>query len=206
MRIGLPMLCFTWVALGCASTRVPEPRAALAAYHDALERKDVDALYGMLDAQARESLSKDDVRRLLAESQPQLVARARALAAGDARTETEARVFYMDGERAVLSLEDGSFKVDAAAALPAGARTPAEALSELRRALARRSYPALIQVLDADSREALELQLEGLVRGLAQPEALSVQVDGDTAEVLVEGGHRVTLTRQDGVWRVRDFQ
>src|SRR5690606_21907238 len=112
-----------------------------------------------------------------------LLSRARALSSAGARAEAEARVFYIDGEHAALSLERGHFRIDAAAALPAAARTPAEALSELRRALSRRSYPALIQVLDADTREALERQLSDLVDGLAQPDALAIEVDGERAEV-----------------------
>lgn len=206
MRPGLRMLCFTWIVLGCAATHVPAPDLALEAYRDALERNDADALYALLDSEARASLSKDDVRRLLDESRAELLSRARALSSAGARAEAEARVFYIDGEHAALSLERGHFRIDAAAALPAAARTPAEALSELRRALSRRSYPALIQVLDADTREALERQLSDLVDGLAQPDALAIEVDGERAEVVVEGGHRVTLIRQDGVWKVRDFQ
>ena len=111
----------------------------------------------------------------------------------------------MDGERAVLVLENGEFRVDSAAGLPALPRTPGAALAELRAALARRSYSALVRVLSRDTRAAIERDLGALVEGLAHPDSLLVKVHGEAAEVQVPGGHRVLLEREGGVWRIRDF-
>lgn len=163
-------------------------------------------MYALLDAQARASLSKQDVQRLLKESQAQLLRRVRSFGKPTAKISTTARVRTADGEVSTLVLEQDEFRVTAAGALPAAGITPAEALSELRRALARRSYPALVQVLSADSRSALEEQLSGLVVGLEQPESLHIVIDGETARVTTPGGHWVELSREDGVWRVRDFE
>jgi len=44
-----------------------------------------------------------------------------------------------------------------------------------------------------------------LVLGLERPDTLSPSVTGDTATVVVPGGHRVRLRRDGGVWRVEDF-
>jgi hypothetical protein len=105
----------------------------------------------------------------------------------------------------VLDLEGGHFRVSAAAGLPAGARTPAQALGELRGALARRSYAALVRVLSGETRSALEGDMRSLVEGLEHPDALDVRAHGETAEVEVPGGHKVLLKREAGVWKVVDF-
>jgi hypothetical protein len=119
--------------------------------------------------------------------------------------EARARVRFADGEAATLDVEDGAFRVEAAYALPAGARTPADALAELRRVLARRSYAGLVRVLTERARSALEADLRSLVEGLESPEGLQVDVTGDTATAEVPGGHEVKLKREGGVWRVEDF-
>jgi hypothetical protein len=116
-----------------------------------------------------------------------------------------ARVRYPDGEDATLDLEHGAFRIAAADALPAGARTPVEALEQLRRVLARRSYAGLLRVLSPSTRAAVESDLRSLVDGLERPDGLEVRIAGDSATVQIPGGHQVKLRRESGVWRVDDF-
>lgn len=195
-----------WVPLSCASQAVPEPRAALLQYETAVREKDAAALHALLSAEARRAVSVKDVQNWLAESQPQLQRRAQALTSKSSQWTTRATVRYVDGETATLTLEQGEFRIDAAAALPASARTPEEALSHLRRALAGRNYPALTRILTPDSARALEDKFRGLVNALEQPQALPVQIDGKRASVVTADGHRIELEEKDGVWRVRDFE
>jgi hypothetical protein len=171
-----------------------------------LQRNDAKALHALLSDEARAAVSVNEVARLLAESRPELQARAHALAAASSKVETRATVRYPDGESAGLLLEAGEFRVDTAAALPAAAHTPEQALVELRRALAARSYPALSRVLTRQSADALELQLASVVEALSRPEALEIELNGQRATVLTATGHRVQLELQDGVWKVRDFE
>ena len=121
------------------------------------------------------------------------------------RVEASAETRFSDGESATLQLEDGRFLVDAASLLPARPRTPSQALSGLRRALSRRSYPALMALMASDSRGALESDIGSLVSGLEHPETLDIQVNGDAAEVQLPTGHRIVLKREAGIWRVLDF-
>src|SRR5208283_3790425 len=121
------------------------------------------------------------------------------------RVEATARLRYADGEEAALELREGRYWVTAAGALPGGARTPEEALEQLRRVLARRSYAALMRVLSPATRAAVESDVRALVDGLSAPGTLTVQVLGDAAVVPVPGGHLVKLRREAGVWRNEDF-
>ena len=193
------------VSAGCARPALPDPRAAAQKYARAAERGDADAIHAMLTSKAQRSYGRPGTRRMVAESRRELARQGRALAAKDSTIQTSARVRFADGEQAELQVEGGDFKIRSAAALPAGARTPVQALQELRAALARRSYGSLMRVLGTDTRSALENDLRSLVDGLEQPETLDVRVSGDRAEVEVPGGHSVKLKREAGVWRVEDF-
>jgi phosphoglycolate phosphatase-like HAD superfamily hydrolase len=193
------------VLLGCASRQVPDPRAAAAAYAAAAKQGDGAAIYAMLSTPSREARSEEQVKQMVGEEREELAEQAHALEGPDVRVEATARLRYADGEEAALELRDGHYRVTAAGALPGGAKTPEEALDQLRRVLARRSYSGLMRVLSPATRASIESDLRALVDGLDKPGTLPVQVTGDTAIVQVPGGHQVKLRREGGVWRVDDF-
>jgi len=190
---------------GCASSSVPDPHAAAQAYANAATRGDADALYAMMSTPARQARSRDDVKRMIAEEHDELAQQGKELGRADVRVEATARLRYADGEEAALELREGQYWVTAAGALPGGARTPEEALEQLRRVLARRSYAGLMRVLSPATRAAMENDLRALVEGLNEPGTLPVKANGDGAVVSVPGGHQVKLKREGGVWRVEDF-
>ena len=179
---------------------------AVQAYAAAAERGDADALYALLSKRSQRDLGRDGTRRLVRETKAELSRSAKALQGASVELEAVAEVRYDDGENAVLELDDGVFKVGSADALPAAPRSPAEALGALRKALARRSYPALVRVLSQETQSALESDWDALVRGLEDPETLDVRVQGDRAEVELSGGHIVKLRRELGVWRIEDLK
>ncbi|HYQ18626.1 MAG TPA: hypothetical protein VEQ58_22780 [Polyangiaceae bacterium] len=197
----LALLIFT----GCASQRVPDPKVTVRAYASAAQRGDADAIYSLLTPEGQRALGKNGTRQLVTESKTELRRTAQAIGHSTARVEANAEARFTDGESATLVLEDGRFLVDAASLLPARPRTPSQALAGLRRALARRSYPALMALMSSDSRGALETDIGSLVSGLEHPETLDIQINGDAAEVQLPTGHRVVLKREVGVWRVLDF-
>ena len=190
---------------GCLGRSVPDPRDAAADYAQAASRGDSDALYGMMTTSAQKSRSRADVKKLVADERGELADQAKTIGAKDTRVEATARLRYEDGEEAHLELRDGRFWVTAAGALPGGSRTPEQALEQLRRVLARRSYAGLMRVLTPQTRAAIEQDLRSLVTGLERPDTLHVDVTGDGAVVTIPGGHSVKLKREGGVWRVDDF-
>jgi hypothetical protein len=192
-------------ATGCGGSSIPDPKEAVKTYAAAASRGDADAIYEMMSEKGRRALSRQEVRRIVADERAELKDQATALTGPGAIVEARARVEFPDGEDAALDLEDGAFRITAADALPAGARTPVQALEQLRRVLARRSYAGLVRVLTPATRSAIEADLRSLVEGLERPEGLEVQVTGDTASVEVPGGHQVRLKREAGVWRIDDF-
>jgi hypothetical protein len=193
-------------SVGCArSGTVPDPKAAALSYAKAAEGGDGDAIYDMLSEGARKSRSRQEVKALVASERVELAEQAKALRAEGTRVEARAQLRYEDGETVALDMDRGRFWVSAAGALPGGARSPSQALDQLRRVLARRSYQGLMRVLTPSTRAAIESDLRSLVEGLENPDTLSVQTAGDSATVLVPGGHKVKLKRDAGIWRVEDF-
>jgi hypothetical protein len=190
----------------CARPEVPDARDAAKAYADAARRGDHQAIYAMLSKEAQTAYGEQGTARLVAESKQELARQGQSLAEPGVRVEAVATYRLEDGESAELELAEDGFRVSAAGTFPVAARTPAQALEELRRALSRRSYSALVRVLSSETKSALESEMRTLVEGLSNAETLDVKVEGDSAVVEVPGGHRVRLKREGGVWRVDDLE
>jgi hypothetical protein len=202
--------CSAWLLLGlvagCSAPTLPPPEAAARRFAEAAERGDADALYAMLTTDAQLAYGEDGTRTLVDESRRELAKVGRALGGDDLQVEARAVVRYVDGERAELILEDGALRIELSDALPTRASTPEAALAALRAALARRSFAAVLRLLSAETRAAVERDLDAVVDGLAEPETLEVEIDGDEARVALPDGHRVSLRREDGVWRVEALE
>ena len=207
------MLGFAVRALGlsglvvaCGRPALPDPRATASAYAEAATRGDDRAIYALMTRDARRAYGEARTRALVTDAREELRRQASALARPDTRVDGAATLLLADGTMVELTLEPEGFRVAAADTLPGAARTPAEALDGLRRALARRSYAALLRVLSPEARGELELDVRSLAKSLEEPATLDIRVDGDRADVDVGSGHFVTLRRDQGVWHVEDIR
>ena len=193
------------ISIGCARQALPDPRLAAQRWAEALESGDAARVYELLTPEAQRAHGKDGVARFLAADRVELVALGRAATAPAAALETTAEVRFGGDRSARVLLEDGQFRVAAAGALPAGAASPRDALRELRDVLAQRSFAGLLRVLTRESAQNLDGGLDGLVDALSEPSTLEIDVEGRRATAQLPGGHRVTLEREDGIWRVKEF-
>jgi hypothetical protein len=194
------------VSVGCTGAGgVPSPDSTVAAYAEALRSGDSEALHEMMSDESRRAVSRRDLDRVLSDQRRELREHADAVTSSERVTTARADLRYDDGESVSLDLEDGAFRITSADALPAAARTPTQALGQLRRVLARRSYAGLLRVLSPRTRAAVERDMRSIVEGLNDPGSLHVDIVGDAATVSLPGGHEVRLRREDGVWHVDDF-
>lgn len=189
----------------CTREVVPDPRTAAREWEEALRRDDRKAIYEMLTAASQRAYGATGMDRLLAENREELVALAAAAHAGDARVQATATLSYGDGQAAELVLEQGHFRVLGDEALPLAAKTPTDALRQLRAALQRRSYGALLRLLTRETRWLLESEVQALVEALEEPGGLQIKMEGRRAKASLPGGHTVTLEHEDGVWTIKDF-
>jgi hypothetical protein len=210
MRLLLPasrVACglLAGLAVGCAEARMPDPKQAAANYAEAARSGDSERIYALLSREAQRDFGQQGTRKLVQQAKAELGRQGTALLAPGGQVQASAEIRFDDGESALFDLQDGAFRLSSLGTVPSRARSPAEALGDFRRALARRSYPALLGVLSQETRGALEGDLKSLVEGLENPETLDVKVSGDNAVVDIPGGHQVKLRREAGVWRIQDF-
>jgi hypothetical protein len=191
--------------LGCTREVMPDPRSAAREWDEALRRDDRKAIYGMLTAASQRAYGTRGVDKLLSDNRSEILARAQAARSTDARLRATATLGYGDGQLAELVLEDGRFRLLGDEALPLEAQSPADALRQLRAALQRRSYGALLRLLTGETRWMLESELQALVDALEEPGSLQIKVEGRRAKASLPGGHTVTLEHEDGVWTIKDF-
>jgi len=189
----------------CGIGSIPDPKDAARDYAEAAAKGDGDRIYEMMTSEGQKARTRDDVKRIVASEKQELTDEAKSVTAPGVRVRATARLHYEDGEETTLELRGGRFWVTSAGALPGGGSTPEAALDELRRVLARRSYAGLLRVLTPRTRAMIEQDLRSLVDGLDKPDTLAVHVAGDSATVIVPGGHHVRLRRDGGVWRVDDY-
>ena len=202
---GLGFLALSDLLVGCAGPRMPDPKLAAAQYAEAAKSGDSERIYAMLTRVAQRDFGHKGTQELVQQAKAELRHQAAALLAPGVKVQAAAEISFDDGESALFDLEDGVFRLSSLGTVPSRARTPSEALGDFRRALARRSYPALLGVLAPETRSALEGDLKSLVEGLENPETLDVKVSGDNAVVDIPGGHQVKLRRESGVWQILDF-
>ncbi|MBX3181358.1 MAG: hypothetical protein KIT72_14225 [Polyangiaceae bacterium] len=188
--------------LGCAGDRLPSPRGAAEAYAAAAARGDGDAIYAMLTREAQREYGRSGTRARVEEARGELAKDARALGSPHASIAARAELRLSGGELVELTLEEGEYRLTSASALPAAARSPAQALSALRAALMRRSLPQLFSLMSAETRASFERDVQALIDGLEYPDSLSIVVEGDRAQLTLPSGQRIRLLREDGVWRV----
>src|ERR1043166_9692217 len=116
----------------CAAPQIPDPKLTAQRWSEAVARGDAEAVYGLLSVSAQQALGRDGGKQVLQRDHEELVAAATPPPCENARAETLARVEFSGERSASLVLEDGSFHIQAAAALPAHAASPEDALQELR--------------------------------------------------------------------------
>jgi hypothetical protein len=193
------------VCVACGGGAIPDPKDAARDYAQLAQRGDSAGIYDMMTSEGQKARTRDDVKKIIDTERQELADQAKAVTAPGTRVQATARLRFDDGEETALELRGGRFWVTAAGALPGGAHTPEAALDQLRRVLARRSYAGMLRVLTPRTRAMIEQDLRSLVDGLETPDTLAVHVTGDSASVVIPGGHHVRLKREGGVWRIDDF-
>jgi hypothetical protein len=191
--------------LGCTREVMPDPRVAAREWDEALRRDDRKAIYEMLTAESQRAYGPRGVDKALGENRSEISALAQAASSTGARLRATAMLGYGDGQVAELVLEDGRFRLLGDEALPLDAKSPVDALRQLRAALQRRSYGALLRLLSRETRWMIESELQALVDALEEPGGLQIKVEGRRAKATLPGGHTVTLEHEDGVWTIKDF-
>jgi hypothetical protein len=215
----------------CAGTGGPSD--TLRAYASALQDKRVEDAYKMLSDEAKRSISLEAFRRMVLENPDDVLEVARALARPSAPPVVTATVTMPNGDELALVLEDGKWRVDAAAVDLYGQSTPRQALAGFLRAHERRRYDVLVRYIpDADREgggagplgaaagggEITAEQLRAAWEGAQKEETervlqalraalptATIEENGDSASMSYGSGGTVSFLRERGLWKIRDF-
>lgn len=201
-------LMVTLALAGCgAATTVPAPEDAVRSYLAAVRAGDAEALHALLDAETRAQVSADELVAAMAANEAELSEQADAVEEALGRgTDAQARVPLGDGERAVLIIEDGRWRLLGGVLDAPALRTPRDAVLALRRALRRRSMRGMSRVLAREPRAELEAEILQFLEDTEDDLDLEYEVRGSVATVRTSSGREVHLIREAGEWRVLEVE
>lgn len=199
---------------GCAqASGRGSPRATLVAFHRAVERNDLAALYQMLPASAQREESFDRFRARIQGERGELRGVSdevrRAL---EGRRDPWVAVSSRAGGAATVVDAAEGWRMGRSSTGPGPAPTPQDAARALREAIARRSLVAILAALSSRARGAVQSELSMLLDALADPSSLEVRPasagPGGTEAVglRLPDGRSLILIREGSDWRVDDIQ
>lgn len=181
---------------------VPGPEAALAAWADAVERQDAEAIHALLDATTRAAVSVEGLRARMVGSAEELREHAASTRAATSRARAVVRL--VDDERVVLHREDGYWRLSGELLGVPTPTTPEDAVHALRRALRLPVLEGLLRVVARRPRAAIVSEVERFLEDTADALAWRTELAGNEATVRTAGGWSIRVVRESGQWRVED--
>ncbi len=213
----LAVLAFAFV-VGCAGGHAEDPQSVLRGYARALEEGRADDAYRTLSDEARRGISIEAFRRMVRDNPDEVKELGRALARPTAPPVVTATITGPGGQELNLVLENGAWKVDAAAVDLYAQDTPRHAVQGFVRALERKRYDVLVRYVPDGHKEGLDAaRLKKAWEGEDKDEmgqVLSALKQALPTATIEETGERATLpygagtmqlVREHGLWKIEDF-
>jgi hypothetical protein len=214
MRVALIVL----LALGCVGcVRAERPAAAVEVYADAVASGNYARAYDLMSAEYQRRVSREEFIKMLRESPADLREGARRLRAGAHALSVHASYVYEDtGEELRLVQEDGKWRFDVNPLDFYPQDTPRGALRSFIRAVELKRYDVLVRLVPksyAMTEAQLRTQFEGpmakevaaLLGRLRGALDAPVDLHGDQASILYGDRQEIRFRREDGVWKIEDF-
>lgn len=201
--LSAPLLAAALLGAGCATT-APPPEVAVTAWAEAVQRRDADAAWDLLDEEARQGMTRESFEVLFEHHHPALLQQAELLLtrAEEVTPRITAEVPLPSQRAVTLQWSDAQWRL--ASTTPAGLQqdTPRAALASFAAALDRRDLDALITLMSEERRVALVGEFSLLRQQIEAHLDRDLVVRGDRAVLKLSTGDRVLLVRKDGQWRV----
>jgi hypothetical protein len=202
------VIASVFLTVACGRAPLPDPEPTALAYADAVRARDAASLRELLTLEGRAGYSEEVLARLLEENEKELSARVALLGEGPGLCEArwEAKVELADGSEVELVREAGVFRLQAPAGLRGRPTSVLGAIEELRRALEARDLPALLDLLATPRRQELERLIDDIGRGLEDARGVSEEEVVSGVVVRLGNGRRITLTLEDGTYRIVEIE
>ncbi|MBT8495443.1 MAG: hypothetical protein KJO07_20510 [Deltaproteobacteria bacterium] len=213
MRLVVALSLLGAVACGGGQARTTSAADAVDTYITAVENDDPKLAYALLSNEVRKSLPFAKFEAAWKRSAKERQMQAAALdQARKTRPDLGARavVEFKDGRAVSLSREATRWRLERALVGRVVASKPRDAVRALTKAVQAADFEAFVAILSKRKREALVRLLSSLGRSLEANKDHFIQRIGERrAQLFLEdktGRYRVTLVREDGQWRVDDFE
>jgi hypothetical protein len=221
------------ILAGCGGGAIDRmPSDTLRAYASAIEEGRTDEAYALLSRDARRQVPIEVFRRSIAAGRDEALELARAIERPAVPAAITASLALPNGDRLDLVLEDGQWRVTAAAVDWYSQVTPRRAAETFLRALEKKRWDVLIRLVpdveregvpvgSEDERAAAALTPEKLKEAWEGPQAQEmalvakalraalptavIEEQGDVASLAYGPGATVSFVRENGVWKIRDF-
>ena len=202
------LLCLVCAICGCAGGAVRGPDAALRAYLSAAQRGDASAAYSLLDDDTQDAVTLEEFSASMQDNAVELREQATLVeqTLDEEGIRSRAEVPLDSGEAAVLTIEEGRWKLSGGVLDAPALLTPRDSVLALRHALQRRDLTALLRVLARPTRADLEADLRSFLEATVDLLDLRVEVQGDRARVQTSTGVIIQLTREAGEWRILEVE
>lgn len=205
-------------AIGCAGAQAEDPQSVLRSYARALEEGRSDDAYKLLSSEARRGVTPEAFRKMVAENPDDARELGKSLQRSAAPPVVTATVSGPQGQELVLVMQNGKWRIDAAAIDLYGQDTPRRAIQGFLRALERRRYDVVLKYVPEGHREGLDVKkLKSWAEGAEKQEVssfitavktalptASIEEAGDRAS-MTYGAGTLQLVRERGSWKVEDF-
>ena len=195
-----------------APTESARPEGTIAAYRSALERDDPEAAYRLLSPTLQQHLPYEKWVARWKETTFERDAQRKQLAA-DPKLALQAAITLPQGTVLLMAPNPARtattrWQVAEPDLATVHAETPEQALHLLMQAVEQRNYFAILRLLSASERKALEAELreraERLRQSLARPKP-GIEVRGDRVHFQYDPRFFIDLVRERDGWRVLDL-
>jgi len=215
-RVLLVVALVIWA--GCRPVRVKAPDVA-GAYLRALARRDFDKAYDLLSPSVRRKVSRSSFRRNAEAMTPQDLKGLSKLAQASMSYRYRVEVALNASRSIVMTRTSGAWRLTGGLFGFYPQKTPRQAIQSFVLALAHRRYRILMRFVPNRYRRMIHVsslkkmyqgpsrgRVDILLKNLKENLDLPIEVTGDHAVMLYGDGHRVRLVREEGIWRVADFE
>ncbi len=218
MRIAWPWLVVALALGGCPALDAgTTPEGTVAALSGALRDGRIDDAYSLMSESYRQRVSPEEFRRFFRDYRAEVQQTARALSERTGPAEQEAVVAYGEGESLRMVREDGQWRVVSDVVDFYDRGTPRAALRAFVRAMERRRYDVVLELIPEADREGMTVErmretwegegreeVERLLVNLRAAMDDPIEEVGDRATMSYGDRFRVQFVREDGAWRIED--
>jgi hypothetical protein len=215
MRLLLALALLLGACGGPSATR---PLGAIDAYVKAIESGDYDRAYELMSDRYRKEHTREEFVRLLRESPRDVKETARRLKSGDRQVAVRATYVYDDlRDELVLVEEDGAWRIDVNPLDYYPQDTPKNTLRSFVRAVELKRYDVLVRFVPKAygmNEDKIRMEFEGeraqeisdLLTKLRAAGDGPIDVQGDAAVLPYADHAKILFVREDGLWKIEDFQ